>query len=334
MSLFQRKGSPFWQYDFTVKGVRFRGSTGEQKKQAARQVEDRLRSKAAKQRTYKEKWRLRDLLGAYWSEHGKDTLAADNIFRSLAHLTRLLGTDTKVMDMTNAILLNYRAKRRGEGVQPQTVNREFSYLKAAMNRASRLHQTAMPSIDWKILRAKEPPNRVRYLTREEYDLLMDVAHPRIRPIIAFAVMTGLRKENILSLEWPQVDMGGGWVRVTVKGDKRHAVRLTASAKAVIASLSNDRAKVFDTLNFRKLWEQAVKKSELQDFRFHDLRHTFASWARQAGADIADICEALGHSDISVTMKYAHIKADEHITAFDRVSDSFTTQSTAHWRIVS
>jgi integrase len=68
-------------------------------------------------------------------------------------------------------------------------------------------------------------------------------------------------------------------------------------------------------------EKALNAGDVEDFRFHDLRHTFASWARQAGADIADICEALGHASISMTMRYAHIKPDEHLTAFDRVSDS-------------
>ncbi len=163
---------------------------------------------------------------------------------------------------------------------------------------------------------------------------METAHPRIRPIIAFTVFTGLRKNNILTFKWPQVDMAGGWVTVTVKGDKRHAVRLAAPAKALIGTLSRDRPLVFDTLNFRKLSETVVLDAELDDFRFHDLRHTFASWARQAGSDIAAICEALGHSDITVTMKYAHIKPDEDITAFDRVAAGFIAQSTSHKRKVS
>ena len=79
-------------------------------------------------------------------------------------------------------------------------------------------------------------------------------------------------------------------------------------------------------NFRSRWQRAVKAAELVDFRFHDLRHTFASWARMAGADLADICEALGHSDISVTMRHAHIEPIEHRTAFDRFSEGVWAQS--------
>jgi hypothetical protein len=65
--------------------------------------------------------------------------------------------------------------------------------------------------------------------------------------------------------------------------------------------------VFDWTNFRKRWEAAVKAAGLVDFHFHDLRHTFASWARMNRADLADISEALDHSTVAVTMRYAHIK---------------------------
>lgn len=81
-------------------------------------------------------------------------------------------------------------------------------------------------------------------------------------------------------------------------------------------------------NFRKRWDKAVSDAKLPDFRFHDLRHTFASWARMAGADIADVCDALGHSNVSVTMRYAHIEPKQHKNAFDRVADDVWSQSQA------
>jgi integrase len=81
--------------------------------------------------------------------------------------------------------------------------------------------------------------------------------------------------------------------------------------------------VFDVTNFRKRWDAAVKAAELEDFRFHDLRHTFASWARMNGADLADIKEALHHSTLNMSLRYAHIKPDEHVTAFDRIAASFS-----------
>lgn len=325
MPLYQREGSPFWQYSFSVKGVRFRGSTGRESKREARIVEDDEKRKAREQRSTKDEWRLRDCLGAYWKERAEKKRSADTIFAKLAALYRHLGENTPIMALTNAMLMDYRAARRGEGLLPHTVNRDLAHLKAALNHANQMHGKQIPALAWSRIRVAEPPHRIRFLSRDEYARLIDAAHPAIRPIIQFAVATGLRKDNILSLDWSQVDLSSMRLTVRLKGDKLHQVRLTAAARAALASMGERRGPVFDTLNFRRRWAAAVKGAGLDDLRFHDLRHTFASWARMAGSDLADICEALGHSNISVTMRYAHIAPDHHVTAFDRISDSVWSQ---------
>ena len=326
MSLHQRPGSPFWQYSFTLNGVRFRGSTGETDKRKAEVAEAERRYEAKNRRTHKDPWRLRDCFGAYWNEHAKHKRSSIFVFRKLDALSRILGADTLIADLTNATILDYRAKRRGEGLQPQSVNRDFNCLKAALNHARVMHGQPVPPLAWKKLRAKEPPNRTRFLSRDEFQTLIAVSDPELRRIIRFAVATGLRKDNILSLDWREVDLSSALVTVTIKGDKLHSVRLTQELRAMLATATERRGRVFDTLNFRRRWTRAVKEADLHDFRFHDLRHTFASWARMAGADLADICEALGHSDVSVTMRYAHIEPLEHKTAFDRVSEGVWAQS--------
>jgi len=325
MSLYQREGSPYWQYDFTVHGIRFRGSTGKQTKRQASIVEAELRNDAANKKGIKDDWRIRELLGTYWNDHAKHTKSAKTIYPILDALSRILGPDAMLMDIRSDTMMNYRATRRAE-VEKHTVNRDIAHLKAAMNHARNIYGKEIPVISWKKIQVQEPPHRIRYLTKEEYRQLIEAAHPRIRPIITFAVATGLRKANILQLDWRQVDLHGGWVTLITKGDNAHQIRLAGPAKAVLSTMRIRDGRVFDTTNFRKLWYQAVRDANLKDFRFHDLRHTFASWARMEGADIADICDALGHSNIAVTMKYAHIKPDEHITAFDRVANSFAAHS--------
>lgn len=264
------------------------------------------------------------MLSIYWNEHAKHQRSARTTLAIIESLTAGLGS-IKMMELANPALMDYRAARRGS-VTPQTVNRDIATLQAAVNHAANIHNRPIPQIAWRSLKVKENPHRTRFLSRGEYDQLMSAADPSIRPIIAFAVLTGLRKDNILSLDWSQVDMHSGWVSVTLKGNKGHNIRLSSPAKAVLSVLRPRTGRVFDTVNFRRKWATAVKNASLDDFRFHDLRHTFASWARQAGADLADICEALGHSNIAVTMKYAHIQPDEQITAFDRLAAAFTSQS--------
>lgn len=233
-----------------------------------------------------------------------------------------------IADLTNADLIDYRAKRRGEGLQPHSINRDLACLKAALNHANQLHGQALPALAWKRLKADEPHHRVRFLSRDEYQALLDCSDPELQRIVRFAIATGLRKNNILSLNWREVDLSSSLVTVMIKGSKLHTVRMTPEVRAMLATDTRRKGPVFDTRNFRKRWEQAVRDAELEDFRFHDLRHTFASWARMAGADLADICEALGHSDVSVTMRYAHIEPLEHKTAFDRVSGDVWAQSGA------
>lgn len=326
MPVFQRKGSPYWQYSFTLKGVRFRGSTGCTSKREAEIVEAEKRHEAKNRRTHKDPWRLRDCFGAYWSEHAKHKRSAMFVYRKLDALTRILGKDTLLADLTNASVMDYRARRRGEGLQPQSVNRDITCLRAALNHARTLHGQEVPALAWSRVRAKEPHHRIRFLSRDEYARLLTASDPALQRIVRFAVATGLRKDNILSLDWRAVDLSSSRVTVLLKGEKLHSIRLTGEVRAMLATDTVRKGRVFDTANFRRRWYRAVKDAGLDDFRFHDLRHTFASWARMAGADLADICEALGHSNISVTMRYAHIEPAEHRTAFDRVSESVWAQS--------
>lgn len=329
MSLYQRPGSPFWQYSFTIDGVRFRGSTQCESRREAAQVEAEERHRAKNRRTRAQPWRLRDCLGAYWQEHAKYAVGADNIFNKLEALSRILGADMDISALTNADLLDYRAARRGEGLQAHSVNRDLAYLKAALNHASVMHGKQVPALAWRQIKAPEPPGRTRFLSKTEYQALIDASDDQLRLIVMAACATGLRKTNLLTLDWNQVDLSHGTITVLVKGNKRHVLRMPAPLVAVLARDTVRKGRVFDTTNFRKKWDKARETAKLEDFRFHDLRHTFASWARMEGADIADIRDALDHSSVAVTMRYAHIEPEHHTTAFDRVAGRVWSQSASH-----
>ncbi|HYI43709.1 MAG TPA: site-specific integrase [Sphingomicrobium sp.] len=321
MSVRKRPGSPYFHYSFNLDSRRFRGSTGKTSKREAEEVERDQRHLARQGLIVTPDWPLLAVLNAYWHEHGSDRRGHKTIFANLAALQSFLGKDKRTSHLSNGDLMDYRARRRGQGVQHHTVNRELAYLRAAYEHCARFHGQPLPKIDWKKLKAKEPPGRTRFLSRAEYARLMEAAHPGIRPIILCAVTTGLRKDNILSLDWSQVKLEERLIQLTVKGNKRHTVKITPPLMAALSTMPHRKGRVFDTRNFRKRWDAALAAAELDDVRFHDTRHTFASWARMAGADLADIKEALGHSTVQMTMRYAHIKPDEAVTAFDRVSQS-------------
>lgn len=327
MSLYRRPGSPFWQYDFAVNGIRFRGSTGETGKREALKVEDDHKQAARKQGQRRKEWTLNTVCEAYWDDHAQYRPSHATILNQLVALRRHIGKDRKLASITNATMLDYRAKRRGDGLEAHSVNREITILRAAMGHAEEVHGVTVPKLHWSKLKSEEPPPRQRYLTFEEWAALLEAAHPAIKPILICAVTTGLRKANILTLDWQQVRLSARRISVTVKGGQIHEVRITPLLAAALSVMPERKGRVFNRTNFEKRWRAALNAAGLVDFRFHDLRHTFASWARQSGADIADVKDALGHSDISMTMRYAHIKPDAANTAFDRVSEALASHST-------
>lgn len=327
MSLYRREGSPYWQFDFTINGERLRGSTGEKGKREALKVEDDHKQNARRrQGARKKEWTVQMLCEAYWDDHAQHRPSHPTILGQLAALRRHLGKDRKLSSLTNAAMLDYRAKRRGDGLAQHSINREITIARAAMRHAAEVHHVNTPTLHWEKLKSEEPAPRQRYLTFEEWGTLLAGAHASIKPILICAVTTGLRKGNILTLDWGQVRLSALRITMTVKGNKIHEVRIVPLLSAALSAMPERKGRVFDTKNFEKRWRSAVKAAGLADFRFHDLRHTFASWARQSGADIADVKDALGHSDISMTMRYAHIRPDAENTAFDRVSAALAAHS--------
>lgn len=326
MGLYQRADSPVWWYSFTVNGRRFRGSTGSAVKAVAKGIEAARRTEAAITAPATGRWRISVLTGTYLKSHAGHLPSAATTTYQLANINRLLGKDRFVADLSGADVIAYRARRRGEGVGNASINREMQVLRAAINYAHRHFKQPLPDIDWKGLFLKEPPGRTRFLSPDEYAALVAACDDELRTIILIAVSTGLRRDNIEGIAWEQINLQQGLAHVTIKGGEAHVVKLNAAVVGTLARTAPiaRKGKVFTVPNRRKRWEAARAAAGLEgNLRFHDLRHTFASWARLAGADIADVKEALAHSDISMTMRYAHITPATHRTAFDAVAELFT-----------
>lgn len=332
MPVRKRKGSPYFWYSFTIDGHRFRGSTERTTKREAEEVERDQRILAKQSLAPKVDWDLQTVLSTYWTEHAKHTRSAYAIEGNFADLQRLIGKGKKTSELTNGDLMDYRAKRRGErrvgkddkpirqAPKAHTINRELAYLQAAYRHCNRFHKQPMPDIDWKNLKAAEPTWRRRFLAREEEaPALLAVLPVNVREIVICAIVTGLRKGNILALDWDEVNLRERQITVLIKGGKEHIVTIPPALMAILSTKKSRKGKVFDTTNFRRRWEAGVKAAGLKNFRFHDLRHTFASWARKNGVDLPTLKEALNHSDISMTMRYANVEPDEVVTTFDRVS---------------
>jgi len=215
-----------------------------------------------------------------------------------------------------------KSKNNGHTIAPSTCNRALAVLKTLIAKAVEWGRIETnPAAHVKKL--KEPPGRERYLTHEEARRLLAAASPNFLPILIVALGTGMRRGEILALKWTDLDLVRGIITITMSKSGRARKILTSGAVAAALGGVPRRAEfVFwneetkDHLkDVKTAWRATCARAKkdpddekdpgITDVRFHDLRHTFASWYIEAGGDIVSLSKTLGHSTIQMTMRYAH-----------------------------
>ncbi len=233
----------------------------------------------------------------------------------------------------------YMSQRR-KTVKPATVNRELSCIKHMLNKAVNWRFLKYNALDV-VKKFKEPPGRVRWLSMEEARHLIECCRNYLRPVVITALNTGMRKGELLHLEWIDVDLTNRIL--TVRNSKNNESRNIPINDTLYQLLSDLKAKtkyklVFchqDGSPFHELYYgfiAAVKRAGISDFRFHDLRHTFASWLANQAVDIRVIQVILGHKTLAMTMRYSHLsekilqEAVKKIDVLSIQNDPFQAQS--------
>jgi integrase len=264
----------------------------------------------------------------------KRTIAEDR--RALKHLKAAFGEATLLTDITADRISTYKARRLATARTIGGAERPLSA--AAVNRPLALlrHLLRLAHDEWgvldrvpKIRTEKEPQGRLRWLTRVEATNLLAAGrksrNKALPDLVEFCMFTGVRRGEALALTWDRVDRPRGVVRVELtKSGRRREVPLSSNADGVLARRWTPDAtgSVFGSRNwnaFRSAWEAALATARLEGFRFHDLRHTFASWLVQRGRTLKEVQEALGHQTITMTMRYSHL-APDHLRAAVAVLD--------------
>jgi integrase len=197
---------------------------------------------------------------------------------------------------------------------PSTVNRRLAVLRRIYNKVRVEWELPVKTINWKAHTREEPRERVRHITVEQARTLLDRLPPNVMEMVAWSLATGCRLNETETLTWERVNYETRQAEVLTKGGGTRFVTLGPDALAVLAQIPNRGGFVFDKRNRRKIWEAAVKAAGLEDFRFHDLRHTFAVWVGNAGADIAVVQQLLGHSKIETTLRYRKVITGEKMKA--------------------
>jgi integrase len=184
----------------------------------------------------------------------------------------------------------------------------------------------------------EPKRRVRFLTREEADRLEEALPAHLRPVVQFALATGCRMSEILQVEWVRVDFGRrvAWLDpgTTKNGDDR-GVPLNHAAVLALRGVEGQNKRWCFTFKGQPMaaigsaWERSLRRAGISEFRFHDLRHTWASWHVMAGTSLTELMELGGWKSYDMVLRYAHL-APEHLAEaarrIDRPLESVCSES--------
>ena len=210
-----------------------------------------------------------------------------------------------------------------QDVKPATRNRYRAMIRAVLRACER---------EWEwldkapILRTEpEPRRRVAFLSREQAESLIASLPERYRMPVRFALLTGLRRANVFGLRWENVNLDKSVVVVhadEAKAREMIVVPLNSQAKALLEALPQPRqGRVWGDMDrvWANTWESACKRAGVPGFRFHDLRHTWASWHAMAGTPMNVLMELGGWASPAMLRKYAHLSPEHLASAAERVT---------------
>ena len=235
----------------------------------------------------------------------------------------------------------YAARRRTQGLSDASVNRELTFLRSVINMAIADGKAETNPVLSRLF-VKESNERVRYLTDEEEKSLREKVDDADWPKVAVAIHTGLRQGNLFQLRWSDVNFDAGVVRVPrSKSGEAYTVPMNDEVRAVLRDLpsrlrsewvfpSRDGDTPLNPKNFlHRVFYPALEEAGIADFRWHDLRHTFASRLVLAGVDLPTVKELMGHKTLLMTLRYSHLSPQHRRDAVQRlVRRSAATDTTA------
>jgi integrase len=262
---------------------------------------------------------------------------ASNTQRHLEWWKARLGP-TRLSDLTAAVITEHKnvllatQTRRNSPMSPSTVVRYMAALSHALNIAMKDWEWIEDSPMRKVSKPREPRGRERFLSDDERTRLLEAcrqsASAHLYAVVVVALSTGMRRGEIMGLRWDMIDFEQEQVRLhATKNDTSRSVSLVGHAMQLLQRMHplrvNDTGLVFPSsggrasigsmrgvgpkpVDIKKPWTTAVKRAKLTDFRFHDLRHSCASYLAMNGASTVEIAAVLGHKTLSMVRRYAHL----------------------------
>jgi integrase len=330
MSL-KKRGSVWWIDFVTPNGERVRRSAETGNKVQAQELHDQLKG---------EVWRLQKLgdrprhiwqdAAIRWLHEQAHKATHEGDKQILRWLDRHLA-NRELETINRGLVDAITEAKRADGCSNATVNRTLALVRAILRKCAR---------DWEWLdRApavrllQEPSRRIRFLSRQQARTLLRELPPHLRDMAIFTLATGLRRANVTGLTWEQVDLPRklAWVHPDqAKARKAICVPLNDTAMQVVREqkgkhpvfvFSYEGNPVFQVST--AAWYKALTRAGIEDFRWHDLRHTWASWHVQGGTPLFALQELAGWETERMVRRYAHLAAD-HLAVYAEALESHGT----------
>ena len=346
MGLFKR--DRVWWMRFNYRGRQIRKSTEVSDKRLAEKIYCKIMTQIAEGKWFDKPVEtpktFSEMAAKYLSEYSisKTESGKNRDFSIIKVLNPFFG-DLIVSNIAPALIVQYKKKRRKNGTAPATIERELCLMKRAYNLAVKEWGWVTENPVAKVSREKFNNQIDRWLSSEEEERLLNACPEWLRSIMTFALNTGMRQGEIRNLKWKDVDLFRRTAAVmqSKNGEKR-TIPLNKNVMEVLKRKSKVRflkceyvfsSKVGTKLEKRNLARAfyiAMEKANVSNFRFHDLRHTFATRLTQAGIDLYKVAKLLGHKDIRVTQRYAHHFPEslrDGVEILDRISERKAQNST-------
>ncbi|PPD55579.1 MAG: integrase [Methylotenera sp.] len=329
MSLYKRKDSSSWWLKVTIGGRTIQRSTGTSDKTKAQEYHDTLKAQLWQQERLGVKpnrsWREAVVR---WLNETSDKATHKEDIRKLAWMDQYLGK-LSIDDINQDVIDRIRSVKLNEASKA-TTNRYLALIRSILIR-SRDEWEWIDKVP-KIRLFKESNSRERSLTFDQVKALMLELPAHQRETVMFALATGLRQRNVLDLEWSQVNLAlrHAWIHAAQSKNRRPiAVPLNDTAMQVLQrQLGKHETRVFTYQGKplkaanTKAWVNALKRAGITDFRWHDLRHTWATWQRQAGTPTHELQRLGGWRTGAMVERYAHLAPESLAIAAGRLDGVF------------
>jgi integrase len=280
--------------------------------------------------------KMSEVLDKYMKEVSPN-LAPSTDFRNsqVVKKLKIFFGDMLLRDVSVSVISKYKAGCIEKEYSKDTILKELTVLRRVFSVSIQEWELCKENPVSKVLRTlgKIDNKRVRYLSPEELQRLVVALPSWLRPVVTIARHTGLRRRNILELKWSEVDMGRKVIMIPkTKNGEAIGIPLNQTAIKTLSAVQRVRhlhspyvfcdsdGKPLSPFRVSMSFKRARERAKIENLRFHDLRHDFASGLVQSGVPIHTVKELLGHKDLRMTIRYSHLSPENLRDAINVLDD--------------